>query len=73
MKHNAELGLGVPGSSGRFWMREYWDRYIRGAKHLKSVIEYIANNPVKAGICSTPDEYQYSGIKTETINQYMEV
>jgi REP element-mobilizing transposase RayT len=58
LKHNAELGLGVPGKG--FWMREYWDRYIRDMDHLKSVIEYIHNNPVKAKLCSDQSQWRWS-------------
>jgi len=31
-------------------MEEYFDRYIRDEKHLETVINYIDNNPVKAGL-----------------------
>ncbi|HKK19106.1 MAG TPA: transposase [Opitutales bacterium] len=56
---NAELELGVP--EGRpFWMREYWDRYIRNERHLGNVIEYIHMNPVKAKLCSKPEQWPYS-------------
>ncbi len=58
IKHHAELGLGVPGTS--FWMREYWDRYIRNEQHLQAVIEYIHQNPVKARLCSRPEEWRWS-------------
>lgn len=58
MGRNAELGLGVPGKA--FWMREYWDRYIRDQKHFDAVVEYIHQNPVKAGLCATPDAWPWS-------------
>ena len=32
-------------------------------KHLHNCIKYIYNNPVKAGICKMPEEYQYSNYK----------
>jgi putative transposase len=66
LEHNAELELRVPGGGeradapGRFWMPDYWDRYIRDAKHLDAVMEYIHNNPVKAGLCKHPDDWQWS-------------
>lgn len=34
---------------GMFWMKEYYDRYIRDEIHLARVIEYIKNNPKKKG------------------------
>lgn len=58
LAHNAELELGVPGRA--FWMREYWDRYIRDENHLRRVIDYIHNNPVKAGLCNAPESWAWS-------------
>jgi REP element-mobilizing transposase RayT len=63
MGKNAELGLGVPGKS--FWMREYWDRYIRDQNHFNAVVDYIHNNPVKAGLCRTPAEWPWSSGSAE--------
>ena len=61
--HNAELGLGVPGHA--FWMRDYWDRYIRHERHLQSVIHYIHENPVKAGLCKTAQDWSFSSAKLQ--------
>ena len=43
--------------TGQFWQHESFDRYIRDARHFSSVVSYIENNPVKAGLCSSPDEW----------------
>ena len=32
---------------GSFWMREYYDRYVRDEIHLARVIKYIQDNPKK--------------------------
>ncbi|MFA7056214.1 MAG: transposase [Candidatus Cloacimonadales bacterium] len=32
---------------GKFWMKEYYDRYIRDEIHLARVIKYIQDNPKK--------------------------
>jgi len=55
------------GRTGRFWQREYFDRYIRDGKHYDSVLAYIANNPVKAGLCASPEHWKYgsAGWKAE--------
>ncbi|MEO6994076.1 MAG: transposase [Lacunisphaera sp.] len=58
LTHNAELGLGVPGKE--CWMREYWDRYIRDENHLRQVIHYLHENPVKAGLCRTAADWPWS-------------
>jgi REP element-mobilizing transposase RayT len=48
------------GTSGMVWMEDYFDRYIRDDTHLAAVIAYIHNNPVKAGLVATPEEWPYS-------------
>jgi len=58
LAHADELGFNMPGK--RFWMREYWDRYIRNQRHLDAVIAYIHNNPVKAGLCKNPHDWPWS-------------
>ena len=36
--------------SGDFWMKDYYDRYIRDARHYTAVVQYIKDNPAKAGL-----------------------
>lgn len=45
---------------GRFWAKEYFDRYIRDQRHFANTITYIENNPVKAKLCKSPDEWPYN-------------
>jgi len=44
---------------GRFWFEDYFDRYIRNAKHFENAVAYIEGNPVKAGLCNSPSEWQF--------------
>jgi putative transposase len=45
---------------GSFWFREYYDRYIRNSSHLNDVIEYVENNPVKAGLVSSKELWRWN-------------
>ena len=36
-----------------------FDRIIRWSDNLRQKCEYVANNPVRAGLVSTPDEYPW--------------
>ena len=45
---------------GRFWSPDYFDRFIRDRVHLARVEKYIDENPVKAGLCRTPEEWPWS-------------
>ena len=59
LRQNLRLGLRIP-DSDRLWMREYWDRFIRDEEHYRKTVEYIQQNPVKAGLCQSPDAWQWS-------------
>ena len=48
--------------STKFWQKEYWDRYIRDEEHYNKAINYIHENPVKAGLCKKAIEWKFSGV-----------
>ncbi len=45
---------------GKLWMMEYFDRYIRDDNHFQKVVNYIHNNPVKAGLVAEPADWRWS-------------
>ena len=55
----------ILGRTGQFWMEEYFDRYIRDEKHLLAAMEYITNNPIKAGIVLPPWSTGGSPVQTQ--------
>lgn len=46
--------------TGRFWQPEYYDRFIRNEEHFRNVFKYIERNPVKAGLCTEPGDWEFS-------------
>jgi putative DNA methylase len=46
--------------SGAFWAREYYDRFVRDEQHFRYAVEYIEDNPVKAGLVATRHEWRWS-------------
>lgn len=50
----------ILGRSGTFWMKDYFDRFIRDESHLNATIRYIEHNPVKAGLANTPEDWLWS-------------
>ncbi len=50
----------VLGRRGAFWHREYFDRFIRDARHFEAAVSYVEHNPVSAGLCGTPAEWDFS-------------
>lgn len=53
----------ILGRTGRFWYQDYFDRYIRDAQHFENARQYIEMNPVKAGLCVTPEEWPWSSAR----------
>jgi len=50
----------LPSCESPLWHHEYWDRYIRNEKHFRDVVNYIEDNPVKAGLCKDPSQWKWS-------------
>lgn len=46
--------------SGDFWLREYFDRFIRDDRHFANAVGYIEMNPVKAGLVARAEEWRWS-------------
>ena len=53
------------GRSGRFWAPDYFDRAMRGEAQVSRTIEYIEENPVKAGLCEHTAEWVWSSAKAD--------
>ncbi|WP_040915310.1 REP-associated tyrosine transposase [Lentisphaera araneosa] len=53
---------GSPALPNKVWQREYWDRFIRNENHFLKAIEYIHQNPVKAGLCANAEEWLWSSV-----------
>ncbi len=45
---------------GPFWMRDYFDRFIRNVEHLQAARAYIEANPVKARLVEVPEKWRWS-------------
>lgn len=45
---------------GEFWQPDPFDRYIRDEQHFANALAYIEKNPVKAGLCEKPQDWQWS-------------
>ncbi len=54
--------------SGRFWQREYFDRFIRNERHYRNAVQYVESNPVRAGLAGRPELWPYSsaGLRTQS-------
>jgi REP element-mobilizing transposase RayT len=44
----------------RFWQPESFDHWIRNDQEHAAFCRYVVNNPVKAGLCREPQDWQWS-------------
>ena len=44
---------------GKIWQDGRYDELIRNSEHFRQVWEYIRQNPVKAGLSNTPEDYEF--------------
>ena len=51
--------------SGQFWHRESYDRYVRNEMERNRIIQYILNNPVKAGLVKEWKDWKYTYVNPE--------
>ncbi len=49
--------------SKKIWQRNYWDHYIRSDEELYNTIDYIYQNPVKAGLVKKAEDWSFSSLK----------
>jgi REP element-mobilizing transposase RayT len=43
-----------------FWVEESFDHWVRSAQELQGLIEYVENNPVKAGLVRAKEQWRWS-------------
>ena len=48
-----------------FWQDESYDRLVRGADEFRRIENYILQNPVRAGLARSPQEYPWSSTSTQ--------
>ena len=60
---SARLANAQLGRSGPFWHADYFDRYMRDERHFRQTLEYVENNPVKAGLARVPADWAWSSAR----------
>ncbi|MDR8392502.1 transposase [Aliifodinibius sp. S!AR15-10] len=53
--------------SGSFWHHESYDRLVRNHQERDNIVRYILENPVKAGLVSKYDEWNWSYCRNKAL------
>jgi len=59
-KFTARKSNNILNRSGKFWQHESFDHVVRDEKELLRIVEYTINNPVKAGLCNSSDDWEWN-------------
>jgi REP element-mobilizing transposase RayT len=57
---SARIANRLLGRVGTFWMPDFFDRAIRDDRHLAKAVEYVEQNPVKAGLVVRAGDWRWS-------------
>ena len=44
------------------WQTDHWDRRMRSQDSYDSKLNYVRNNPVRAGLVENPDDWPFQGV-----------
>jgi putative transposase len=67
-RHTAREANKILNRQGAFWHHESYDHVVRDEADLERIVHYILYNPVKAGLCKTLDEWNWSYLKAGPID-----
>jgi len=56
----------------QLWQPSFYDHILRGADATLSVVRYILENPVRAGLVAAPEDYPFSAAPQYGIHEVME-
>ena len=60
----ARMANRILGRTGmQFWQEESFDHWVRSEEELQAVIEYVEENPVKAGLVETKEQWPLSSAR----------
>ncbi|MGA9508051.1 MAG: transposase [Candidatus Sulfotelmatobacter sp.] len=56
------------GEADHFWQKRYYDFNIRNYPQFVEKLRYIHRNPVKAGLCENPGDWEWSSFQHYATN-----
>jgi len=59
--NSAKMWNGIHGSTDHVWGHRYYERAVKDQQEFENIMNYIDQNPVKAGLSSTPEEWKACG------------
>ena len=51
-------------TGGPFWQHESFDHWVRNSREYERILNYIEQNPVRAGLVNSPEQWPWSSAAT---------
>ena len=64
-RHTAREANRILGREGAFWQPESYDHVVRNEAELQRIVEYVLNNPVKAGLCAAWEDWPWNYCRSD--------
>ncbi|OGU55715.1 MAG: hypothetical protein A2V66_13840 [Ignavibacteria bacterium RBG_13_36_8] len=64
-KYTARESNKILNRKGQFWQHESYDHVVRDEDDLRRIVEYVLNNPVKAGLINRSEDWKWSYVNTK--------
>jgi len=61
--HPLKPKTGLNGAPQHFWQKRYYDFNIRNYQQSVEKLRYIHRNPVEAGLCERPEDWEWSSFR----------
>jgi len=68
-KSSSRQRLNRAGVAGAIWQREFFDRLLRSDENLTDKWRYVEMNPVRAGLCVSPEAFPNLGTPEEILRR----
>lgn len=62
--HTARQANKLLGREGQFWQHESYDHVVRDRQEWERIVRYVLNNPVKAGLAGSWEDWAWTYLKT---------
>ena len=67
-RHTAKESNIILNRKGAFWMRESYDHLVRTNQELRNIVNYVINNPVKAGLTKNWEQWPHTFVRLDYLN-----
>jgi len=59
--------------TGGIWQSSFYEHALRSSQDVENIMEYIHNNPVRANLISSPEQYRWSSYRACVLGEQVPI